>query len=162
MRTLAVMAVLFLVVACQAPPPEMTEAERTQIEADVAAVMQQFMEGFNELNLEKINQTMHPDLMSFPLGGRLVNKSEYREYLDEWVADKESWKGSWHEMRVRVLSPNAAVFTGTYSDTIRYLDGQVRFYPQGAWVTLVERTPEGWKWSMGGQSASPFELISEG
>lgn len=34
MRTLAAIAVLFLVAACQAPPPEMTDAEIAQIEAE--------------------------------------------------------------------------------------------------------------------------------
>lgn len=35
MRTLAAVAVLSLVAACQAPPPEMTEAEMAQSEAEV-------------------------------------------------------------------------------------------------------------------------------
>ncbi len=38
MRALPALAVLLLVSACQAPPPEMTEAEIAQIEADVFGV----------------------------------------------------------------------------------------------------------------------------
>ncbi len=143
-------------------PPEMTEAEIAQIEAEVMALMQEFVDGFNELDMAMATATFHPDHTTLTIGGEIVNKSGYREILDGWVGDKESWQGSWLETNVRVLSPSAAVFTGTWSPTIRYSNGSVRNYPLGAWVTLVERTAAGWRISAALGSNSGYEEVEGG
>jgi hypothetical protein len=110
--------------------------------------------------MEKVVETVHPDYMTLSYAGRILDKSGYREYWDEWVKNKESWQGHWHETNVRVLTPEAAVFTGLYSiDLIEYSDQPARHYPQNAMTTLVEKTPDGWKWTMGANTASGFEEV---
>ena len=153
----------FLYSSPTAPSAEMTQAEIAQIEAEVLQVAQTFLDGFNELDMAKANETMHPDHMTFSYQGRIMNKADYREFLDGWVTNKESWQGHWLETNVRVLSPQAAVFVGTYTvDLMEYSDQPGRRYPQSAWTMLFEKTSDGWKWSMGGSSNSGYEAVEEG
>jgi hypothetical protein len=163
MKSLVVVAaigVVALVTSFQFAPAEMGEFDQAQIEAQVLAVMQEFLDGMNELDMAKVEETTHPGHMALSLQGRILNRSEYREAMDQWATDKKSWHGTWHDTSVRILSPEAAVFTGLYSiDLIEYEDQPARHYPQNAWSILVERTPDGWKWSMGGHSSSGYEVV---
>ena len=160
---LVVLGIGFLLYSSPTASPEMTEAEIAQIEAEVLAVMQDFIDGFNELDMAKVNETMHPEHMTFSYVGDLLDKAGYREFLDNWVQTKESWQGHLHETDVRVLSPDVAVSTGLLTiDEIHYTDGRARHYPKNAWTMLFEKTPVGWKWSMGGHTSSGFEDIAEG
>ena len=57
MRTLAAFAVLLLVAACQAPPPEMTEAEIAQAEAEVIQAIESRTDAYYEALLQGDAQT---------------------------------------------------------------------------------------------------------
>jgi hypothetical protein len=52
--------------------------------------------------------------------------------------------GSFTDMDVRVISPDAAVLIGRYDGTWEYANGNTAHYPTGAHLILVERTADGW------------------
>jgi hypothetical protein len=154
----AAVAALFLLAAFSFSPSDQAEFDQDQVQTEALKVMEDFMEGFNELDMVKVVGTMHPDIR-FPYAGRILNKDGYREYLEGWVETKESWEGRWLDTQVRVLSPDLAVFSGTYTTTIHHSDGRISRTPEGSWVTLVERTPDGWRWSLGGASSGGSEDV---
>ena len=68
MRTLAAFAVMLLVAACQTAPPEMTEAEIAQIEAEVMEAMEASVDGWRQGSAERIMATFHPSATSWVMG----------------------------------------------------------------------------------------------
>ena len=63
MRYLVAVFVLLLASACQAPPPpEMTDAEIAQIEAEVLEAIETNFEGFRQLNLEMALEPVGTDI----------------------------------------------------------------------------------------------------
>jgi len=141
------------------PPPEMAEAEIAQIEAGVLASMQTYVDGYREMDLEKVGSVTHPDFLTYPYSGSVQNRAEFVEGGLAWAEGKESWAISWVDTNVRVLSPDLAVFSGTSVDTLTYSDGRVIQYPSNAYAFLLERTADGWKLSVGGPSAAPGQAV---
>jgi hypothetical protein len=162
MRTLAAFAVLLFMAGCQAAPPELTEAEIAQIEAEVLQVMQVFMEGFNEHDPGKIATTLHPDLPAILYAGRIWTRAEFPEGVAPWFEAREAYQGEWIETDVRVLSRDLAVFQASYRGTTKLTDGRTFHYPHSSSMALFERTSEGWRWTVGGTSAGPAELVEGG
>jgi ketosteroid isomerase-like protein len=140
----------------------MTEADRAQIEAEVMEAMDIFSDGFREMDMEKVASVAHPDLLAYPFVGQVLNWTEFREALLAWAEGKESWAAHWVDTNVRVISPDLAVFSATTVDTVWFSDGRVIHYPSNATAFLFERTPDGWKFSMGGPSNSAPQPVEEG
>jgi ketosteroid isomerase-like protein len=159
MRTLAAIAGVLLVIGCQPGTTKLTEAEIAEIETQILSIMENRFDALRDLDVESYARTAHPDLLTWPAGGQLMNRSQYKDALLAWAEGKESWSGGWIESKVRVLSPDFAVFSGTYTDTIRFSDGRHLHWPEAVAVFLFERTPEGWKFIMGGESAAPPEPV---
>ena len=65
MRTLSAFAVLLLFAACQTGPPEMTEAEIAQIEAEVLVAMEANFEGWRQSDVAMIMEGWHPTATSW-------------------------------------------------------------------------------------------------
>ena len=100
MRALAGIAALALLLVAGAfvfAPTEAAEFDQAQIEAEVLEVMETFIDGFRELDIEKVIQTAHTDALMFPYGGRVLDFAAYRDALDSWADGKTSWKGGWTE-----------------------------------------------------------------
>jgi uncharacterized protein (TIGR02246 family) len=140
----------------------MTDVEIAEIEAEVREVAQTFIDGFNELDMAKVVSVSHPDHTKVPYAGEILDRSGFQEFLDGWVEDKESWQGDWVDTHIRVLSPDLAAFSGTYSVDMTLSDGERRHYPSGAMVGLFERTEDGWRWSIRGSASSGYQLVEEG
>ena len=156
---LATIVVILLVARLPPPSPEMSEAEIAEIRADVLEVVEARFEALRDLDMDKVLQSAHPDLLAWTAGGRIMNSAAYRDGMRAWAEGKESWSGRWVETDVRVLTPDLAVFSGSYVDTIQYSDGRYLHCPRCSAVFLFERTPDGWKYSMGAGSAVPAEPV---
>ena len=162
LAVLVVLGIGFLLYSSPTATPEMTDAEVAQIEAEVMESMGTYVDGYREMDMEKVGSVAHPDFLTYPYSGRVVNRSEFVETSLAWAEGKESWAISWVDTNVRVLSPDLAVFSGTSVDTLTFSDGRAFYHPSNAYAFLFERTPDGWKLSMGGPSAAPRQPIEEG
>lgn len=163
MKHLAVLAVMTLFAGCQAPPPpEMTDAERAQIVAEIMEFSQLWMDVWEENNCEAAASFLHPTDLSFLWQGEALNRSDWLDVCAPVVALRESWVGSWAGRKVQVLTPDAAIFVGTFADTIRFTSGVLRHWTDNSQMGLVERTPEGWVFTTFGATAGPAEDIEEG
>ncbi len=146
----AALAVLLLVFACQTAPPEMTEAEIAQAEAEVLDVMEGCFEGFRQGNADLVMACFHPTATAWVWNSVPRDYARVRELTDNWFEANESWDGGWTETTVKVLNRDAAMFQGVYEATLTYSDGRiVRFPGNASWTLLMERTDDGWKGTMG-------------
>jgi ketosteroid isomerase-like protein len=158
----ATTVVILLVAKLPPPSPEMSEAEIAQIEAEVREVVEARFEALRNLDMDKVLRSAHPDLLVWAAEGRIMNAAAYRDGMHAWAEGKESWRGRWVETKVRVLTPDLAVFSGSYVDTIQYSDGRHLHCPKCSAVFLFERTTNGWKYTMGAGSAVPAEPVQGG
>jgi len=162
MRTLAAFAVLLLVAACQTAPPEMTEAEQAQIEAEVMEVMERAMEGIRQLDVDMIMSTVHPTDLGWVWSSVPRGHDRVRELWTGWIEDREAFDGEWAETTVKVFSPDAAAFQGIWGGTISNKSGRIVRYPDNAsWTAVLERTPDGWKITMLDGGSGTVEVIQE-
>ena len=147
----AALAVLLLATACQTAPPEMTEAEIAQIEAEVMEAMEEYFEGWRVLDIEMampFTETASWSWSSVPL-----DYASVRERTEASHAGLESYEGGWAETKIRVLTPDAAVFQGVYGGTLTFTSGVIEHWPDNVTQTnLVERTEGGWKITLGSQT----------
>jgi hypothetical protein len=144
MRTLAAFAVLLLVAACQAPPTEMTEAERAQIEAEVLSMGDQWLAAVNDVNPEGFL-----DLFD-PAGTHATDGYNYANYED-WVGRVQRLFSNWEDVnwawvytRAELFSSDAAMFVGYAEGARTNTDGEIS--EGGPGVTLLMKKSGGaWK-----------------
>jgi len=135
----------FLLYSSPPAPPEMTEAEIAQIEAEVAAVADQLMTAMNNLDTEVAAAYYDPSSMHGNDG------ATYYATYDEWVAHNEELFGrfeelnaEWRNTRVDVLAPDVALFVGQNEVIAKQVTG-AETNIQG-YITLVLRRIDGaWK-----------------
>ena len=156
MRTLSAFAVLFLVTACQALPAEMTEAEIVQIEAEVLDWGEAWAAGWEPENrCEILRALFHPDHVVHLTGGEPQGRDSWFEYCMNSYGTWVSFSGTWTDMNVRVISPDAAVLITRYDGTFEFANGTIDHRPAGGVLILVERTPDGWGATMWENSGGP-------
>jgi hypothetical protein len=163
MRVFALFS-LFLFAACQAPAAEMTDAEIAQIEAEVMAWAEAWMDGWEndgEAGCEANAPLTHPEQVVHLTGGEPQGRAGWLEYCKTANANIAGYSGSWTDMDVRVLSPDAAVFVGRWSGTFEYVSGRAFHYAAGAQLILVERTADGWGLTLFENSGGPAEEVTE-
>jgi hypothetical protein len=168
---LAVLALLvvvglgFFLYSTPTAPPEMTEAEIAQIETDVMQIADDWMEVWKDLetDCENAQALLHPDYWVRIPSGEVRDISEWPDYCARSTATRAGFSGDWTDQKVRVISPDAAVFIGTYSPTFSFNDGRPpRHYLTSAQKLLVERTAAGWGISWMSFSNGPSEVVEEG
>lgn len=160
MRALVAVAVLMFIAACQTAPPEMTEAETSQIEAEVMQLADGWIEAWKDMDTdcENAEALLHPDYWVRIPAGEVRDVSEFPDYCASSTATRAGYSGDWTDKKVRVISPDAAVFIGTYSPTFSYNDGRPpRHYLNSVQRLLVERTETGWGISWMSFSNGPYE-----
>lgn len=166
MRSLLSLSLLMLVAACQTAPPEMTEVELAQIEAEVMAWAEGWMDGWNtgtpEDRCAAAQALVHPDHVVYLTGGAPWKKADYFDYCMGVQQNWKSHEGAWTETDVRVLSPDAAVFLGRTETTWVRADDTIFVYPAGAQLILLERTADGWGVTLLEWSNGPRERTEEG
>jgi hypothetical protein len=142
----AVLALLFIATE-QTAPPEMTEAEVAQIEAEVFVASDYLVDGWNAHDAETFLAMFHPNKVSHAWGGRIW--TDHDELSEEWAAVMETTDSvgiSWTDRNVRVVTDQVAMFQGSTDLTIYYTDGRIVQYPGTAhWTGLFEPSEAGWK-----------------
>jgi hypothetical protein len=166
MRTLASFAVLMLVAACQTAPPEMTEAEIAQLEAEVLEWADAWMAAGEiptpEDRCGAWRNLAHPDQVVRLRGGEPQGRAAWFDYCMGIQVNWQTFTGEWTETDVRVLSPDAVVFIGRSSGTWVHADGRVIRYPAGVQRLLLERAADGWGFTMHDNSNGPSEVVEGG
>jgi len=164
MRAVASFAVLLLVAACQAPPPEMTDAEIAQIEAEVVAAMETSLAGFRQLDLEMAMAPYHPTETAYAWTNVPLDYSETRAMMASGIEELESAELAFVETTVKVLTRDAAVVQGIYETTQYRKDGTLlHLMPDKAtWMCLLERTDDGWKITFGANAYGEAVITDAG
>jgi hypothetical protein len=156
MRVFGAFLILVLAVGCQAPPAEMTEAERAQIEAEVLAWSEVWEEGWEPANrCEILRALFHPDHPVRLAGGEPQGRDGWFEFCMSNYATWVSFSGTWGDREVRVISPDAAVLITRYDGTWEFEDGTTDRRPAGVHRILLERAPDGWGATFMQNSAGP-------
>jgi hypothetical protein len=159
-------ALFYFYTAPTTAPAEMTEAEIAQIEAEVLEWAEAFMDGWEagtpDARCEANLALVHPDHVTYLTGGAPQRKADWFDYCMGVHENWASFTGDWTETSVRVISPDAAVFLGRYDSTGENVNGRVIRYPAGAQLILVERTADGWGFTLHENSNGPTEVVEEG
>jgi hypothetical protein len=146
-----------------APSAELTPEESAQIEAEVTEAAAGLLESFRTLDAGTVGEWFHPTEVSWTSDGTIYDRAGLIEFLVSFLGTMESWAGGWVETRVKVLNPDAAMFQGRYEATDYLRDGRVLHWPGTANFTmLMERTPEGWKATIGNWSNDSGQEVETG
>lgn len=146
MRALPAVAVLLLVSACQAPPSQMTDAEKAQIEAEVSEWAEGFLAAFGELNPDRLMRLWVGENISSVSGGlRLTSAAELDGFYQNLVAGWASVEMEWLPGAVvDVLSPDIALFQGTARQVAVDPEG-VRGVGDVHFTNLLKKVEGAWK-----------------
>jgi hypothetical protein len=156
-----VVGLAFFLYRTPTAPPEMTEAEKAQIEADVMEFADSWLDAWRvEVNCDSNLPLMDPDRMAMPYDGKIINRDGWHEMCLMRSANVASATFNWINREVRVMTPDAAVFIGSYSSTWEYRDGSPAVHvPSSSTGGVVERTPDGWAWTFYSWSPGPGEEV---
>ena len=160
---LVVLGLGFFLYSSPTAPPEMTEAEVAQIEAEVMEFVDAFLDAWRvEVNCDSNLPLFHPDRLVMPYEGEIINRDEWHEMCLMRSANVASATFIWTSREVRVLAPDAAVFIGSYSATWEYRDGSPTGHvPTSSVGGVAERTPDGWVWTFYSWSPGPGEEVGD-
>ena len=162
MKAIPVICLFLVLAACAGeppPPPEMTNADRGQIQAEVLAWADQFLEAATSLDAQGVG------LLFDQADGHFMAGTDYRPswqaHVDgtrELYGGWEAWEAEWVNNRIDVLSPETALFVGESAGVLTLSDGTeldrvvvfsfVLRKKNGAWTGLFghatgESTPRG-------------------
>jgi len=157
MRTFAGVVLGLFLTGCAGeppPPPEMTNQERGEIQAQVLEWSDRFLEHLNYLDAAGVAGLFDRDEAHFGNGA---------EYQSTWQAlsdgtqalyrDWESWTGEWESRRVDVLAPDAALVVGQAAGVLTLPDGSE--YEARPLLSFVLKKGEDGSWvGLYGQVAS--------
>ena len=145
MQRLAIV-VLFGVASCQPGPHELTDFERSAVTAEIEKEAQEFLDAMFARDIERWSSPLRRDGFEMLINGDL--RESYEEVRRSRSRKLESWakaEGAWDGARVRVLSPNAAVFRGYAHATIEITSGETVHFPKNFFTLVFERLDDGWK-----------------
>ncbi len=117
---------LVIVSACQVAPFEVTDAERSQVEAAVTEALEIWMEGLNAQDATLATSMADPEANFVDFGMHYQNQAELREGLARLVARFQSWDSAWDDVQVDVIRPDLALFFGQFTMSRRSLDGRLQ------------------------------------
>ena len=140
------LSIVTVVSACQAAPVEMTDAERSQIEAAVTEGLETWIEGLNIRDATVATSMVDPEADFVDFGTHYKNQAELREGLERLVALFQSWDSAWDDVQVDVIRPDLALFFGQFTMSRRFLDGRLQEADPYIFVTgKFELKESGWK-----------------
>ena len=158
MRLFSAAVACALVVACGGgteAAPELTNADRSQIQAEVLDWSDQWLENGTNLDAQGVA------LLFDEADGHFVNGGRYQATWQEFLTESqelyggwESWEGQWGPRRIDVLADDAALFVGQMQSVIVDKEGvesdvQVTFSfvlrkRDGAWKGLFGHVGAVW------------------
>lgn len=154
MRTLAAIAVLLLVAACQTAPPDMTEAERAQVESEVLTVGDQWLAAVNGLNPDVFLDLFDPADTHATDGYIYANYEEWAARIRGFFPNLGDVNLAWASKGVEVFAPDAAMLVGQTEGTRTRADGTTSDFAPGV-TLLVRRVGNGWKITYQGTAFRP-------
>ena len=145
MRAIPGICLLLVLAACAgepAPPPEMTNAERGQIQAEILTWTDQWLDA-------AVNLDAHGLAALFDQAdGHFMRGASYEPTWQAFFTGSQdlysswdAWDGQWGTRRIDVLAPDAALFVGETVGLVRYSDG--REFDNRAGFSIVVRKREG-------------------
>ena len=137
---------LALLAACQTAPPEMTDEERAEIEAAVAAELQVFIQSGNGLD-GALAASMYDTEASFvDFGALYQGQAAIQEHLESLFSNFQTWESAWDELEVEAVRPDLALFFGQFTMSRRNVDGRLQETNPLIWYTgRSDLTEAGWK-----------------
>jgi ketosteroid isomerase-like protein len=120
----------------------MTNAERGQIQAEVMAWADQFLEAATNLDAAGVAALFDQDDGHFMAGTTYrPNSQAHFDGTQELYAGWDAWEAVWGTKRIDVLSPEAALFVGETSGTLMLRDGSE--FDRRTAMTFVLRKKDG-------------------
>jgi hypothetical protein len=140
------------------------EVHSGKIQAEVTQTAEAWMDVWRANDCALSRSVWHPERIAQPRAGKTgFSVDDWIENCTTTMSNRASFSGEWMNTEVRVLSPNAALFEGTYTATYEYRDGSPsNHYPTAAQVMLFERTDTGWGLTFFVNSNGPTEPAGEG
>ena len=127
---------------------QVTDASRSIVEKEVAAVIHSYMAGYTAARCDDVTPVskLVRDRMMYVTASKVVwvplaeTERETRDMVCGWV----SHSGTVDSVTVDVLSPDIAVAGWLYHDEVKLKSGEIKRYKGSALMTLV-RSVDGWK-----------------
>jgi len=144
-------AVILLLAACQpTPSPEMTDAQRTAIEQIIRQQGEEYLASLSVLDAIRAMEHFAKDDFSYVGqvdGSTLVYPSyvAWSDHIHDAISRIREAHFGWDQIRVYVLSQDAAVFHGKFHSLYKFKDGNTLNHPEGFWTALHERHYGEWK-----------------
>lgn len=142
---LAVIALLYIGPAPNAPPAEITEAEVAQIEVEVMTWSDEWIEGARNQDANAVASLLDPDKAQYVINATLHSGwEECVSALEGLYSGWETWRGEWSGRSVEVLGPDVAALMGQTRGPLTLVNGteginQVRL------SFLLRKRADGWK-----------------
>ena len=162
MRAFSSACAVLLLAACAgepAPPPEMTNAERGQIQAEVQDWADRYLEAGTNLDSQGLAALFDQADGHFMAGTSY--RPTWQAFLDstqELYGSWDAWEAEWATRRIDVLSPDAALFVGEAVGLLRYPDG-TEFNRRTVFSFVVQKKEGVWTGLFGhaGGESTPVE-----
>ncbi len=162
----AIVAVIALLYFATTPsaPPVMTDSEVAQIETEVEATAEAWLDVWRANDCQLARSIWNPTTMAQPYAGEIgLSVDDWINQCTTTIANRAAWTGQWMDTRVRVVSRDVALFEGTYTGTFEWRDGSpASHYSTAAQTMLFERTDSGWGLTFFVNSNGPVERADEG
>ena len=147
MKRLIAVVGLVLLVGCQAPPAEMTEAEIAQIEAEVTDAVQGFSDAILRLDADEgLEFWANTERFAFAGDGILV--SDYEEwapgYRQNYEVMAEVLNVEFGEPQIFVLAQDAASYAVAFEWTMINTEGDT-ISSYGSWLYVMKYLDGRWK-----------------
>ena len=144
MRSMACVLVL-LTLACQ--PPEMTDAQRTEIAREIMDAANDFVAGLATLDGDGFIApfTDAGDLV-YVDGGRIYpDRDALKNAAAGFMSRQERIGGTWDPAHVVVLGPDGAAFTGVFHADVVDTAGVAQWTNGKIWTFVYQRRDGEWK-----------------
>jgi len=144
-------AVILLLAACQPTPlPEMTDAQQTAIEQIIRQQGEEYFASLAALDADWAMTHFAKDDFRYvaQVDGRTIVYPSYEAWSDhirDAMSNLSEFQLGWDQIRVYVLSQDAAVFHGKFHSLYKFNDGNTLNHPEGFWTALHERRDGEWK-----------------
>ncbi len=159
---LLTLAVLLFAAACQTAPPEMTDAERAEIEAAVTESLQVWVDGASALDAAQATSVMDPQVDFVDFYNLSQGRAELLEWTTSLLSNYQSWEGALDQVTVEVMSPEIALFFAQVTITRRNQAGRLQATDPFIYFTGRFDLKEGeWKMIHGHLSGS-MSWVEEG
>ena len=162
----AIICAILLFVSCQpTPSPEMTDAQRNAIEQIVRQQWEEYFASLAALDADRAMTNFAKDDLSHigQIDSRFYIYPSYEawsNHVHDVILRLREIQVGWDQIRVYVLSQNAAVFHGKFHALYKFTDGRTLNIPECFWTALHERRDGEWKIVL--SHASGRSLSTEG